>query len=340
MNPYTLTGYCLLAVIAAAVLPYLIGKHALARKRKLEDRVRSKARWNGLPIDEAAREVAKDDVGPYAGTASGAKRYRFDHLGRKIDCDTGEFVPYTSELDPEDTVTNHDPEGDSGISDDLYADMADSPALAAAREKFRDGGDIPLRQHREIGVSAALGASYGKKATFDKHGHQVRNKSIFLTARELEHVNIKRRLAGKPPLNRAGFANAVSHAATQPGRQPDTSSDWLTYLIVYESLTADHTTPRTGVDTGITITPDAPYNGHGGEFAGAGASGDWTSPGAQALGAADVGMGVGAAVDRDADSLHDGSLPPPGNPGPWPTPDTSPAYAAPDPSPSYDSSSN
>jgi hypothetical protein len=183
-----------------------------------------------------------------------------------------------------------------------HLDVYESPALRAARERFREGGTITPRA---TAFSEAISAPYSghgfrgaaKRAIAARTA--ARKKAIYLTARELEHVNIKRRLSGRLPLNRDGFANAVAHAWDQPERQPGTPAEWLAYLIVYECLLNEHGSYRTSVDTGLTITPAAPYNGHGGEFAGAGASGDWTSPGAQALAAAGVGTGVGAALDRD-----------------------------------------
>jgi hypothetical protein len=260
-----------------------------------------------------------------------------------------------------------------------HLDVYESPALKAARERFREGGTITPRA---TAFSDAISAPYSghgfrgatKQAVAARAA--ARKKAIYLTARELEHVNIKRRLSGKLPLNRDGFANAVAHAWDQPGRQPGTSAEWLAYLIVYECLLNEHGSYRTSVDTGLTITPAAPYNGHGGEFAGAGASGDWTSPGAQALAAAGVGMGVGAALDRDLpsnvepatagngyhftdplsnpDSYKGSTDNSPGlnpdpvpsstdnspSPTPYSAPDTAPTYSAPDTSPSFDSSSS
>lgn len=202
---------------------------------------------------------------------------------------------------------------------DPYLDLApSSPALAAAREKFRDGGTLGFkepdmatrhaRRHPALDAPYGVGSGFtGLAARASEHRKSMlaaraseRRKSIFLTPRQLERVNIQRRLGGRSPLNRAGFTNAVAHAWDQPIRQPDTSNDWLTYLILYECLFADHTSPRVGGTIGLTITPDAPYNGHGGEFAGAGASGSWTSPDASTAAAA-------AAIDTRApvDPLSD-----------------------------------
>jgi hypothetical protein len=101
---------------------------------------------------------------------------------------------------------------------------------------------------------------------------------LTLTPRMLEHVNIQRRVRGVSPLNREGFKNAVSHTwDRREVRTPTSTNDWLTYLIMYECLFADHTQSRCSGVGGITIDPSAPYHGQGGEFAGAGASGDWTT---------------------------------------------------------------
>lgn len=177
-----------------------------------------------------------------------------------------------------------------GYGEDVY----ESTALAAARDKFRDGGTIGFKdvKSRMISKNPTLAAPYGK-----------RKPSIFLTPRQLERVNIQRKLRGRQPLNRAGFSNAVAHAWDQPIRQPDTATDWLTYLILYEVLWTDHATARVSVDTGLTITPEAPYNGHGGDFAGAGASGQWTAPdaptGLAAAAIADGSYGRGGASHLD-----------------------------------------
>jgi hypothetical protein len=305
MNPFLLTAWCLIAVIITAVLPYLIGKRAIARKTK----------------DAIVHDA-------YA---------------------------------------------------DFWHDEPESPALKAARDKFaanpydasaheafrgeayRDGGTIiprdASRSARRTAVSAALGASYGTgRAVFDKHGHRVRTPSIFLTAEMLTAVNTKRKIIGKPPLNRDGFRAAAS-VASRSTNQPIDNHEWLTYLIMYEVFEANHTQPGIGADTGISITPDAPFNGHGGEFAGAGASGDWSTPAALTLGAAGLDPGVGDAVDKHfgsvtitapADPLSDpasfkGASDPASLPSTPSVPDAapsapSPSYSAPDTSSSYTSS--
>lgn len=208
---------------------------------------------------------------------------------------------------------------------------------------------------RETGVHPGLGMGYGSAAP-----RNTAPAPIILTPRQLERVNIQRKLNSRPPLNRAGFENAVAHAATRD-RQPDTSANWLTYLILYEAFFDDHKTNRVACDASIAIRPGQPFNGHGGEFAGAGASGDWTSP-PSALAAAGAAIALTpdyADTGRDNDWANwpSGGDPAPallepaapiidrsadGNPesyiAPASAPDPSPSYSAPDPSPpSFDS---
>jgi hypothetical protein len=248
-------------------------------------------------------------------------------------------------------------------------------ALDKMRDRFRDGGlahSIP-RAEPPAAANAYHTAKGPVPPSFGK-----RKPSIFLTPRQLERVNIQRKLQGRQPLNRRGFTNAVAHAwdqheSTHPTRQsqPVNTGDWLTYLILYECLFDDHSTGRTYVDTGLTITPEAPYNGHGGEFAGAGASGDWASPTAStAAAAAAIAADGGApfpgpqyddaggpamapsdpAYSRPVEPAITGNGyhftdPAPSTPSYTPdpspsyTPDPSPSYS-PDPSPSFDSGSS
>lgn len=184
--------------------------------------------------------------------------------------------------------------------DDGQADVQD-PYAAVARDIFRDGGTI----------------GFGKRTV-----PPVREPTVVLTPRMTERVNVQRKLRGKPPLNRDGFKNAAAHAWDQPRRQPDNSSDWLTYFILYECLLSDHQSHMCAGAGSLIIDPNLPYNGQGGEFAGAGASGSWDDP-AVAAGAA---IALGATYDLDRV---------PGIPGG----DTSPT-SAPDPTPSYSSSSD
>jgi len=168
--------------------------------------------------------------------------------------------------------------------------------------------------------------------------------TIYLTPRQLERVNIERRRLGKPALNIAGIQNAVAHAWDQPRKQPDNGTDWITYLILYEVLFADHQSSHCHVSSGIAIDPEKPYNGQGGEFAGAGASGSWTNdPAATAVA---VGIAVSASHDPLSDPASfkgssDYSAPSSEPaPAPDPTPSSSPSPSVSDSSSSYSSSSD
>lgn len=123
---------------------------------------------------------------------------------------------------------------------------------------------------RSVGRHPALGAPYARKT------------AITLTPRDLERINTQRKLRNRPPLNRAGFASAISTASveerTLANRQPQSSSDWFAYLILYECFFADHQSPTVACGGYVTIDPGQPYNGQGGDYSGAGASGDWTRP--------------------------------------------------------------
>ena len=156
---------------------------------------------------------------------------------------------------------------------------------------------------------------------------------IFLTPRQLERVNIQRKLRNKPPLNQAGFANAAAHAWDQPRRQPDNSSDWLMYFVMYECFIADHQSHLVAPSGGLTIDPNLPYNGQGGEFAGAGASGDWARSDPYAA----------LALTLDLTPAPDGfaPLPPPSDSGSYSPGDTVGGYGStPDPTPSVSDSSS
>lgn len=157
---------------------------------------------------------------------------------------------------------------------------------------------LPSRAPR---ASAPIAASQSRRAPRAYGAARPdRQPSIFLTPRQLERVNIHRKLRGRNPLNRAGFAHAAAYAAGQ-SRQPSSINDWLTYLILFECLD-EHSASRVFVDTGLTITPEAPFNGHGGDFAGAGASGRWESPDATLITtAADI------AAEVSTESFDSGS---------------------------------
>jgi hypothetical protein len=192
---------------------------------------------------------------------------------------------------------------------DLYRDNDTEvePATAGDGYHFKSKPNVSFEQIKQ--EDRAFGDGKPPTRQFGKRiAPPVKLPTIALTPRQIERVNIQRKLRGKPPLNRAGIKNAVAHAWDQPRKQPDNSGDWLVYLILYECLLSDHQGHTCAGAGGFTIDPNLPYNGAGGEFAGAGASGDWTSP----------------------DALRATAAPP----------DTYSAPSAPDPSPSYSSSSD
>lgn len=145
---------------------------------------------------------------------------------------------------------------------------------------------------------------------------------VHLTARELERANIRRRLAERKPLSRAGFQAAIASAPTQYR----TSDQWLNWFLIYEIVLAEHGSHSTAVNTGITVLPDEPG---GGQYGGAGASGGWSDPGQNgatfAAGAALIASDPGPAVQEPSRS----------DPSPAPSYDpparSEPAYSAPDP---------
>jgi hypothetical protein len=100
-----------------------------------------------------------------------------------------------------------------------------------------------------------------------------RKPTILLTPRQIERVNTQRKLRGAPCLSRKGLTNAIAFPPTV--RDPQTSDDWLAYLIACEVVAPAHQTPYIGGHGSVTIDPNAPFNGHGGEYGGAGASRDW-----------------------------------------------------------------
>lgn len=162
--------------------------------------------------------------------------------------------------------------------------------------------------------------------------------SLLLTRRDLEHINIQRRLKGRPPMNMYGFQRAVANKSLED----NSSSAWFTYLILYETMGLSDTSSRTSVDANLRIDPACPYNGQGGAFAGAGATGDWGTGGDPAPALLDP-------APSQTIIMPDNYVPPAqppvvADPEPrWPSdPTPAPSYTAPDPSPSpsYDSSSS
>jgi hypothetical protein len=157
----------------------------------------------------------------------------------------------------------------------LRRDDLIEPSLTGNGYHYRDGGTV-IPRPRPVGRSPALDAPYGR----NEFGGALK-PTVTLTPRMLEHVNIQRRMRGAAPLNRDGFKNAISHPWDRYDvRQPESRNDWLTYFIMYECLFSEHQSSRTAGVGGLTIDPNLPYNGGGGEFAGAGASGDWSTPSA------------------------------------------------------------
>lgn len=191
------------------------------------------------------------------------------------------------------------------------------PIIFARRPKFKsrpsqydgfiDFGGTPTRRNVDPpqgyrdGGTVAYNPKPGAQTEFFRakprpFGGRKDAPPVFLSPRMLERMNAERRRRGVPLINRTGVQAAVATAAveerTRGTRQPDTINDWLTYLIVYECLIADHQTRSSSSIGGVTIDPSAPFNGQGGEFGGAGASGDWAAPAAVAttgLLAADIG---------------------------------------------------
>lgn len=163
---------------------------------------------------------------------------------------------------------------------------------------YRDGGITGYGARRDgrvtfgkrnVGKHPALGAPYGQQSS----------QRVVLTPRQVERINIQRKLRGKPPFNRTGLTNAIAHPWDRYDvRQPQNTNDWLSYLIMYEIIFSDHQAHTVGGCGGVAIDPGAPYNGQGGEFAGAGASGSWGDPVVRAQATA-IEIGIPFASDAD-----------------------------------------
>lgn len=280
MSPFTLTAWFLVAAVAAAVIPYVIGKRALNRKAR----------------------VLKD-------------------------------AAITLGYDPEILESMRE----SGL---MVGDSPESAARRAAREKFRPEAEavdhykalaaevneqaVRARAIEDVRKSSMAWPQYSE--TYVPPVFGKRKPSIFLTARQLERVNISRWAAGYTRLNIAGFANAVACAwgGHKPMLvpQPKDTAEWLVCLLLYECLLEAHTSGWADVGTGLTITPDAPYNGQETEFLGAGVSGDWQNPDAStATAAAAIATGTAILTDADIVSGSGGDPLRDGPPGSTPVPD-------------------
>jgi hypothetical protein len=80
-------------------------------------------------------------------------------------------------------------------------------------------------------------------------------QEFILTPRQLEHINIQRKLRGKPPLNSAGFDEAVAYAWGEPRLRPITLEDWVAYLMIYECFGAAHQANTVSCGMSLTIRP-------------------------------------------------------------------------------------
>lgn len=188
-------------------------------------------------------------------------------------------------------------------------------------------------------------------------------RTIRLTARQLERLNIQRKLSKRQPLTRGGFTHGI--AAAPPERSQSTN-DLLFWLMIYESSQPGHYSPRCAIDAGITVEPDKPFNGLGGSYGGAGATGKWDEP-ERVVSSEDrqtftvpdghvavrdhEGRATGEIVAVASNALPDRDPPgymPPSDTGyvetergtaglttPIEPPAPAPSYSAPDPSPSY-----
>lgn len=163
---------------------------------------------------------------------------------------------------------------------DVQPDFDYDEPFRRAAENVRKFPPVEAKSHpRPIGM---VRAPYPRR----------RLPTITLSPRQIEYINSQRQLCGKKPLNRAGFKSAVASPPMAEGRLR-TTSDWMMYLMVYESMLSDHHSEFTNSCPGgsVIIDPNLPYNGHGGAYGGAGASGDWAP-------SADAGSLSNASADQ------------------------------------------
>jgi hypothetical protein len=212
------------------------------------------------------------------------------------------------------------------------------------------GGRPPARKSNMSFEKIKHTATSGQPITRSNASPLGQKKTpVFLTPSQIEHVNIIRKRNGKPPFNRAGLLSAIAHPWDRAEvRQPQTSTDWLSYLIVYEILSVDHFGGSVAGCGGAVIDRDLPYNGQGGEFAGAGASGDWSDTSAMDKATSVIAASPAWEMPSGLRSLSDVAPVPawdaPRDPLSDPTSfkgssDNAPSYSAPDPTPSVSDSS-
>lgn len=241
----------------------------------------------------------------------------------------------------------------------------------ATRPRPRPVRSLKVEPRRDFSVRDGL-APGETHPRWKDHPTERTKRVVRLTARDLERINIRRKLADRRPLTLGGFTNGL--AAAPPNQS---GSDLLMWLLIFESSQPGHYGHRCSVESGISVTPDAPYNGLGGSYGGAGSSGSWGagtpdgSTGAAGDSAArrdtfEVPNGFMAVTDAEGRAtgevvktpaheltsapdpayfepykaaepehvIDTGPTSAPSAP-PAATPDPTPSYSAPDPTPSY-----
>jgi hypothetical protein len=185
--------------------------------------------------------------------------------------------------------------------------------LEAKKNFVKTQAHMLRQQSREYGVP------FGKRKLYEfaKSG----GPSVALTSRQLERVNVQRRLTGKRTLNRDGFAYAI--ASAPPHTSPTDSNAWLLYFLMFNSSAC----PSKGLSVHDKVDGDVSIAPVGGGYGGV-----WTGyevePGTVITPepAAAAALAAGAALATGATfGTYDSA--------PEPTP--APSYSAPDPSPSY-----
>jgi hypothetical protein len=106
--------------------------------------------------------------------------------------------------------------------------------------------------HGIVDRRVAVVAYHSAKLLSDKGGSV---KEFTLTPRQLEHINIQRKVRGKSPLGLEGFQDAVTYAWGEPHLRPITIDDWIAYLILYECFCVQPMTVKVSGGLGLTIRP-------------------------------------------------------------------------------------